>query len=163
MAWFPSILWLNNIPLCVCVCVCMCVCVCVYLKKTLGCSRLKAQGHKLPFLKQRSFSFCQAACLKGPGQGWGSLPAAGLSACLSAQLSSNPLVISHLSSTFSFCYIKLRFIGWSEFSGWDLNFRVSAIVTVARFVKWKNGDMNVFVKEIFFLRYWAKHFENKVT
>lgn len=37
------------------------------------------------------------------------------------------------------------------------------MVTAARFVKWKNGDMDVFAKERFFLRYLAKHFENKIT
>lgn len=37
------------------------------------------------------------------------------------------------------------------------------MVMVARFVKWKNRDMDVFAKERFFLRYLAKHFENKVT
>lgn len=76
-------------------------CVCVYLKKTLGYSCLKPQGHKLTIPKTKECLFCQAACLKGPGWGRGSLPAVGLSACLPAQLSFIPLVISHLSSTFS--------------------------------------------------------------
>lgn len=37
------------------------------------------------------------------------------------------------------------------------------MLTAARFVKWKNGDMDVFAKERFFHRYLAKHFGNKVT
>ena len=119
-----------------CVCVCVCVCVCTYLQKTLSCSCLKLQGHQLPFLKQRCFSFRQAAYCKDPGEDWGS------ACCRLISLPSCPAVIHpscHQPSLTHLLFLlheaqKHQVIRVFRLG---LNFKDSAIAMVARFVKWK--------------------------